>query len=70
MEHAVLEHRARTADIFTALILSDCIDDVFLDIHQVWDKIFAFLGSSVIQTDVTRLPCRQGLEKQTEKATF
>lgn len=46
----------------------DCADDVFVEIHQVCDKIFTFPDSSVTQTDVMRLPCRQEPEKQTEFA--
>lgn len=49
---------------------SDCTDDVFIEIHQVCDKIFTFLNSSVIQTDVMRLPCRQEPERRTELATL
>lgn len=46
----------------------DCADDVFVEIHQVCDKIFTFPDSSVTQTDVMRLPCRQEPERQTEFA--
>lgn len=50
----------------TALMLSDCADDVFIEIRQVCDKIFTFFDSSVLQADVMRPPCRQ----QTELATM
>lgn len=32
----------------TTLMHSDCTDDVFIEIHQVCDKIFTLLDSSAI----------------------
>lgn len=57
--------QSNSRECLTALILCDCADDVFIEIHQVCDKIITFLDSSVIQTDVMRLPCRRESGKQT-----
>lgn len=63
--HAWIQSQNNTKRL-TALMLSDCADDVFIEIRQVCDKIFTFFDSSVLQADVMRLPCRQ----QTELATM